>query len=97
MIVLYVFLLLRRPPRSTLTEALLPCAALFRSRDPRRGVVGTPGPDPPSAAGAGGDAGGDRVTPTRIRVARRRQCLRDRPTGAFRRHFCAAAPKRSGR
>src|SRR3546814_4796739 len=80
MILLFFFLMIRRPTRSTRTDTLLPYTTLFRSADPTHGPQprgGAAGRHRPSrravrlAAGAGGDgpAGG---LPLRRRPRRER-------------------------
>src|SRR3546814_12251430 len=43
----FFFLMIRRPPRSTLTDTLFPYTTLFRSPHPRRSRGGAPRAGPP--------------------------------------------------
>src|SRR3546814_20500862 len=53
----FVFLMIRRPPRSTRTDTLFPYTTLFRSLGAQgRPGIGAGGPEPPGAA-AGGQQG----------------------------------------
>src|SRR3546814_20445515 len=47
----YFFLMIRRPPRSTRTDTLLPYTTLFRSQQDGGGIAGQPG------GGRGGGSG----------------------------------------
>src|SRR3546814_13545666 len=68
MLVVFFFLMIRRPPRSTRTDTLFPYTTLFRSRADRDGRA----PDLLRAASAAQGAAGDREDARGQAPARRR-------------------------